>query len=298
MTSLHIRHLPGTPEMLIDRSKFPKNVVLFNPSADGPYIYIRTNEHSPTCETNSIIVYNQNNSKLHMIPPPMDILLPNANLFKGIEDLRIVLFKEQIWFTATTTHASDHMTNEMLFGCLDRELTKVAKMSVVDIGVLPVKNVCPFVWKNKIYLLDSYLRKIYNVDEDADSGKFVATVEKDLTLASGLPDIKYRGSTSPIHLHGNTWGFVVHDIIFNDGVRLVTRLAYFHHWVEMDVERGVVTFISAPFWCTTWGIEYISGIRLQQSDNPDKNKIELFMGVHDENAVLFRTTLENLRVGK
>jgi hypothetical protein len=296
--SLYIRHLPGKPEMLIDKSKFPNNVVLFNPSADGPYIYIRTNQHSPTCETNSITIFNQDNNKLHLIGPPMDILKPNANLFKGIEDLRIVVFEGQIWFTATTTHASDNMTNELLFGCLDRDLQRVIDMSVVDIGVLPVKNVCPFVWQDKIFLLDAYLRKIYNVAKDPDTGKFVATVEKDLILAMGVPDKKYRGSTSPIHLHGNTWGFIVHDIIFNDDIRLVTRLAYFHHWVEMDVVRGVITFVSAPFWCTTWGIEYISGIRMKQKDNPGKNKIELYMGVHDENAVLFETTIEDLRIGK
>jgi hypothetical protein len=103
-----------------------------------------------------------------------------------------------------------------------------------------------------------------------------------------------RGSTSPVYLHGNTWGFVVHDIIFNDDLRLVTRLSYIHHWVEMDMERGVVTFISTPFWCVHWGIEYISGIRY----NKETEELDLMLGVQDQEAVLIKTTLQDLRVGK
>lgn len=293
---MRIRHLPGKQEVLLDKSKFPKNIALYNPSADGKYIYIRANTHTAVDETNSMLIYDSSSSKLHMIESPMEKLCPNANLFKGIEDLRIITHKDRIWFTATSTHASSHMMNDLLFGCFNEDLSMIDKMSVVDIGSLPVKNVCPFVWKDEIHLLDSFKRRIYKISEEDD--KFVATEQKEIQVGCGIDDVCLRGSTSPVHLHGNTWGFIVHNSIINDTARAtsqtVMRLSYFHHWVEIDIERGVVTFVSSPFFCTIWGIEYISGIRYAR----EKNEVELFIGINDDTPVRFITTLENLRVGK
>lgn len=298
-SSLRIRHLPGKQEHLIDKAKFPKNVALFNPSADGQYIYIRANTHTSIDETNSIIIHDAKTGKLNMIDAPMDMLRPNANLFKGIEDLRIVVHEGRIWFSATSTHASAHMMNDLLVGYFKEDLTGIEKMSVVDIGSLPVKNVCPFVWNNKLCLLDSFKRKIYSVSEDGENpGIFIATLEKVIRVGSGIDDTCFRGSTSPVHMYGNTWGFIVHESIINDTSistsQTVMRLAYFHRWVEIDIERGVITFVSEPFFCIMWGIEYISGIRYSR----DKNEIELFIGINDETSARFITTLEDLRVGK
>lgn len=291
---MYIRHLPCNPSLLVNRDNVPKNVVLFNPSASGSYIYIRANEHSAVDEYNYVLMYNEKTKQLHRIESPMDILKPSANLFKGIEDLRIMEFQDRIWFSGTTTHASYKMTNELIVGYFDKNMTRVEKMSVVDIGSLPVKNVCPFVWKNKLHLLDIFLKKIYEVNIDEESGEIVATLEKQIQYGSGIEPKAYRGSTSPVHLHGNIWGFVVHDIIFNDELRLVTRLSYIHHWVEMDMERGMVTFVSSPFWCAHWGIEYVSGIKYNKANN----KVELFLGIQDMNPMQIETSLPDLRAGK
>lgn len=295
---MYIRRLPGKRGLLLDTSNLPQNQVFFNPSADGPYVYIRTTVHTPVDETNHLILHNEDTKMTYNIPSPLHLLKENCNLFKGIEDLRIVIYNKRIWFSGTTTHASEHMTNEMVVGHLDEKLTCVERMSVIDIGIRPVKNVCPFVYNGTLRLIDPYLRAIYEVDEEVnDNNEFVRfRIHKvcDITAAQGIPDKGYRGSTSPVHLHGNTWGFVVHDIIFNDNEQLVTRLAYYHHWVEIDMERAVVTYFSSPFWCLHWGIEYISGIRYKK----ESNEIELFMGIQDNKPAKCVTTLADLRVGK
>ena len=291
---MYVRHLPCAHSFLVDREAIPKNVVLYNPSASGPYIYIRANEHSQVDEYNYILIFNDDTKQLLRIESPMNILKPSANLFKGIEDLRIMQYQNRIWFSGTTTHASYKMTNELVVGYFDETMTRVEKMSVVDIGTLPVKNVCPFVWNERLHLIDTFLRKIYEISVDEESGNIVATCIKKIEYGHGIDTKAYRGSTSPVHLHGNTWGFVVHDIIFNDELRLVTRLSYIHHWVEMDMERGVITFVSSPFWCVHWGIEYVSGIRYDKTSN----KVELFLGVQDTTPMQVLTTLQNLRVGK
>jgi hypothetical protein len=88
---------------------------------------------------------------------------------------------------------------------------------------------------------------------------------------------------------------VVHDIIFNDTPMVTFRLSYIHHWMEFDIERGQITFISQPFFITHWGIEYVSGIHLS---DPETHKITLYFGVEDKMAMECHTTLHQLRFGK
>ena len=278
--SWRIRHLPGNNKALIDRSNYPKDCVLLNPSGTTEVIYIRCIEHFNTHEINHIMLYD---GALKLIKCPMHLLVDNANLFKGIEDLRIVSHKGKTWFTATSTHATDNMNNEMLLGHFNAALTEVEYLiPLKDISPRPVKNICPFVRDGELYLFDCYRSRIYTAD---------GTLAKTFTWPSSQKPL--RGSTSPIHLHGNTWGFIAHDIIFNDNTRLVTRLSYIHHWVEIDMERGAVTFVSTPFWIAHWGIEYVSGLRSAGPTN-----IELFFGINDQIPMMCTTTLDNLRIGK
>ena len=44
------------------------------------------------------------------------------------------------------------------------------------------------------------------------------------------------------------------------------KLAYMHYWIEIDMNLGQVTYISSPFWVTTFGIEFISGINKEKEN--------------------------------
>ena len=295
---MHIRHLPGKAAHIIEESSVPKNHVLLNPSFASPILYLRGTEHSATAMNNYAILFDTSTGKQTKIPPPPEFLAPCVNLFRGIEDFRICWHKGTLWFTGTTTHASDHMTNELLVGYFSPGLDKIERMCTVDIGSLPVKNVCPFSYEGELMLLDAYLMQIYQlvdvVDETGIWKKYDSKPWKPLQYAGSLGNEKYRGSTSPVHLHGNTWGCVVHDIIFNDSVRLVTRLSYLHHWMEFDISTGVITFVSSPFWVAHWGVEYVSGL----SYNKENGEATLYMGVNDVSPLMYHTTLHDLRVGK
>jgi len=295
---LYIRHLPGDGMKILQDNTLPDNVVAFNPSVSYPILYLRGNKHSLTTEENFIILYNLEKKKTNMIPSPMHFLKKTHNMYQGLEDLRICWHNDRLWFSATTTHVSDNMTSELVVGYFDYSLNKVERLSAVDIGILPVKNVCPFVWNNRICLFDIYLKAIYEIsDEMTDDGKwikFLAKKIKSLKCGGSYNVDDYRGSTSPIHLHGNTWGCIVHDIIFNDQTNLVTRLSYIHHWIEFNIEEGLITFVSSPFWAVNWGIEYISGMHLYNN----KENVDLFIGINDMSCVTYHTTLSNLRTGK
>lgn len=286
---------------IIDPKSIPDNHVLFNPSYAHPIIYIRGTEHTSTKETNFALLHNTDTKTNTKVPSPMELLARTVNLFQGIEDLRICWAKRhdgarRLWFTGTTTHASSHMTNELIVGYFNEGLNRVEYLTPVDIGSLPVKNVCPFVWKDKLHLLDTFKQDVFYVKMEDVKGKLhiSAVPIKKLVPGKGIPSEGYRGSTSPVHLHGNTWGCVVHDIIFNDNTKLVTRLSYIHHWMEFDIETGVITFFSTPFWVAHWGIEYVSGIHYDTKSG----EVTLYIGEADRSCVMARTTLDNLRIGK
>jgi hypothetical protein len=289
----YVRKLPCVSGLMIDEKQIPQNMALYNPSRAGPYTYIRQTEYMASGEENSMLIHDERTGKVQHVDTPWSLMPKTVNLFRGIEDLRLCDFEGHIWFGGTSTHISDNMDNELVVGYFNKEMTKVEKVQMVDIGSRPVKNVIPFVYKNKLHMLDVYLRKIYELKTNEDTKEWNVETIQTLTPAAGVSTEKYRGSTQPIHLHGSIYGCIVHDIIFNDNKRLVTRLSYLHHWMEFDIDTGLITFISTSFWLAHWGIEYVSGI-----EKDKEGKINVFVGIQDKLPMKCVTTLADLRVGK
>lgn len=289
----YVRKLPCASGLMIDEKQIPQNMALYNPSRAGPYTYIRQTEYMASGEENSMLIHDERTGKVQHIDTPWNLMPKTVNLFRGIEDLRLCEFEGRYWFGGTSTHISDNMDNELVVGYFNKEMTKVENVQMVDIGSRPVKNVIPFVYKDKLHLLDVYLRKIYELKTNEETKEWYVETVQTLTPAAGVSTEKYRGSTQPIHLHGSIYGCIVHDIIFNDNKRLVTRLSYLHHWMEFDIETGLITFISTSFWLAHWGIEYVSGI-----EKDKEGKINVFVGIQDKLPMKCVTTLADLRVGK
>ena len=296
---LYIRHLPGQGGKLIEEKQLPPENVVFNPSIAYPIIYMRGVKQTQNAEENYIILYNIETTQSQTIAGLSNVLQKNVNRYQGLEDLRICNYKDRLWFTATTTHASPAMNSEVVVGYFNGAKTSIEALSYIPLGKPPVKNICPFVYKSKLLLFDIYKKQIYEVI-DKKTGQTITNTTKSFDVAKLLPisvganlDIdNFRGSTSPVHLHGSLFGCVVHDIIFNDSTQQVTQLAYMHYWIEIDVESGQVSFVSSPFWVTTFGVEFVSGIRI------DGENVELYLGVQDKTAVKYVTNLSGLRSGK
>lgn len=166
-------------------------------------------------------------------------------------------------------------------------------------GTPPVKNICPFVVNDTIMLLDTYCGTCYKVA--IDDATFAVDIEKIWDLKGDVDDTfggthgnpTMRGSTSPIHLHGSTWGCIVHDIIYDNNTVLntVAKLAYLHTWIEFDVMTGSMTFVSRPFYLIKFGIEFVSGIWYEKKEDT----IVLYMGVDDKLPMVVKTFLHDLR---
>ena len=309
-----IRQLPCKVRAMVEEKSMPAGLALYNPSRAGRYTYIRATTHTASGEVNSALIHDAETGKQFMVPSPWEKLAPHRNMFSGVEDLRIVEWKDRVWFGGTCTHASMAHNNELIVGWFAKDFSSIEHVRRVDIGSRPVKNVCPFVVGDRLCFLDVYLKRIYalvetpiNVAENADHARWVErkdpcvangtvwTVEttKDLTVGAGIDIASLRGSTSPVHLHGSVYGCCVHDVIFNQNARLVTRLSYLHFWMEFNIASGSVTFLSTPFFMAHWGVEYCSGIHLDR----DSGKVALYVGVQDRMAVQCDTTLHDLRIG-
>jgi hypothetical protein len=303
---LFIRPLPCKSKgAIIDKKSVPPGIDLYNPSRADTIIYIRKTARTGNTFINSAVLHDSAKQATYEIDSPWALLKPCDSLFKGVEDLRIVRWNSDLWFAGTCTHASSHLINDLIVGKFDKALSKVETLSVVDICSLPVKNVCPFVYRDQLCLLDIGLMKIYELGIDEDNGEI--SVKHTVPLSWGtsgleksavggadkMVNLKLRGSTSPVHLHGNVWGCVAHDIIFNNSKALVTRLSYLHHWIEFDISTGLVSFVSTPFWILHWGIEYVSGIHMDATTKG----ITLYFGVNDEAPMQCETTLSDLRCG-
>ena len=310
-----LRYLKGVQQYLLDPKSVPENHVLLNPSAAGDVVYIRDIEQTSSQQINNVILYNAKDSTSTRIPFPMEFLHSTDNYYAGLEDVRIVWYtkptesKPRLYFTATSTHASARLQSEMLVGVFSKDLQKIERMNHLDLGPPPVKNVCPFVHDGKILLIDTYARVLYELVDTKDTTDAVVDppvfevitrcrlggISLGVFNSDGGGRDGLRGTTSPVHLHGNTYGCVVHDVIYDDNVILNTKskMAYIHQWIEFEItnDGAVVTFVSSPFFCVKLGVEFVSGIDYNKNDN----KVTLYLGVDDKLPVVIYTTLYDIR---
>lgn len=302
---IQYRRLPGSAATIVEEKSIPQGHCLFNPSAAGDYLSLRGLVATPQAEQNYTMLIHIKTGDNWVAAVPDGVLLPTASMFQGIEDVRLappVGEGGRIWFTATCTHASPRMCSELLVGELDTETRSLVGVRVADIGTRPVKNLCPFVHDGRRLLLDVMGRAIFEWPTDAGTGAGDAEgaplrLEKvlELSVAPGVPLDGFRGSTSPVHLYGNVWGCIVHDTIELDVAKngIVPRLSYLHAWMEFDIVRGAIVYLSSPFIVAQWGIEFVSGILYHGPE-----RIELFMGLNDKRAARVLTDLNSLRTGK
>jgi hypothetical protein len=234
------------------------------------------------------------------IAVPTNTLTPSCGLYQGIEDSRLVQYKDRLWFVSTSTHITESMHSEMLIGRFDPTVSEIEFTQFLDFGMKPLKNMCPFVYNDKLCVIDTYDLKIYEIvcdsieDENGNKKDFYKPVViKTLRPCNGLLPHTMRGSTSPIHLHGNIWGCIVHEHIRQAREKMIS-LAYVSYWMEFDIEREMVTSFSTPFIVAQWGVEFVSGIEYY----PEKDEIELFLGVQDQIALVAKTKLYQLRSGQ
>ena len=300
-----IRKLPCKLERLFDETNIIPNFVYFNPSSAYPYIYVRATEKIEEKEKdtntnefkivhiNHMFLYNYHTNKMELIDIPIDTLKLSYNLHQGIEDTRLIVFEEKLWFLSTSTHASSSMQSEILLGYFNKTDTRIEFSQHLDFRRKPLKNMCPFIYEGSLHTIDMYSFELFKIQKESledKNDKYIAVNIGTLKPCNGIRSHTVRGSTSPIRLHGYLWGCVVHEHIPR---ATKGSFAYVSYWLEFDMNRRAITFLSAPFYISYLGIEFISGIEY----DPKEDKIELYLGIQDKNPIVAYTTLHDIRVG-
>jgi hypothetical protein len=272
----------------------------FNPSRAGNVLYVRVSKTE-----GGMVVHKSDILLLDAATEETKVLLPSPsphptkNMYQGLEDLRLCSFKDRVWFTATCTHASKKQTNEMMLGRFSPTLESVDYLHPFTVAAAAAtasatKNVVPFVCRQQstLMLLDVMQLAIFEAQvEDMESPPTITKKNQLKIPKCYQADFPLKGSTSPVWLHGSTWGCVVHDVIDN---RFPNRNGYLHRWMEFDLVAGTVTFLSRPFIVSHWGIEYVSGIHKPMDKD---GAIVLYYGIQDRVAMKCETTLGQLRMG-
>ena len=294
-----IRKLPCKIEKLFDETNTIPKFTYFNPSSAYPYIYVRATENIEDKDDkignvimNHMFLYSYHTNKMLMIDIPLNILKMSYNVHQGIEDTRLVIFKDKLWFISTSTHISKSMQSEMIIGFFNSNVSAIEFIQHLDFKRRPIKNMCPFVYDGSIFVIDMYSFDIYKIGKEFpenDNSSYIPVNIGKLKVCNGIKHHMIRGSTSPIYLHGSLWGCIVHEHIPR---ATKGAFAYVSYWLEFDMERKSITFLSAPFFVSCFGIEFISGIEYY----PKENKIELYLGHQDKYPIVAHTTLHDLRV--
>jgi len=173
----------------------------------------------------------------------------------GLEDLRLVRWRDAWWFTAGSWAFGPPGHPSLVLGRLDPTGTRVEHLAPLDYaGRRPdEKNWLPFVHDDRLLVLYACDPTVI-LEPDPDSGVCGEVFR-------AIPEVnlgRYRGSAPPFPF-GDGYLFVAHEVTYVDG-----RRVYLHRFVEMD--RGfTIRRASHPFWFWRRGVEYSCGACLDHA---------------------------------
>ena len=190
-------------------------------------------------------------SLLARIQPPDS---SEANV-QGIEDIRLVRWAGDWWFTAVSSAFPPAGYPGVVLGRLDPSATNVEHLTPLSYAgsQLAEKNWLPFIHEDRLLLLYSCGPTVI-LEPDLATGE---CVEVHRTMQDANFD-RYRGSSAFI-VYRDRYLFTVHEVTYVDGKRV-----YLHRFVEMD-QGFRITRVSRLFTIWHLGVEYNCGICLNHA---------------------------------
>jgi hypothetical protein len=162
----------------------------------------------------------------------------------GMEDCRLFVYREKVWFLATTMEFSEHLC-EMILGHEDGAI----RLKSPDMQ-RHQKNWCPFEHGGKLLMIYQF-SPLQILDVNTDTGDYKMHVSHN-TRYDLSP---FRGSAGPVLWRGDYY-LVVHEVIGHP------RRTYFHRFVQMSSDLHIVR-LSLPFVLKGDNpVEYVSGIAI------------------------------------
>jgi tetratricopeptide (TPR) repeat protein len=224
---------------------------------DGSYMMHDngTFNHANNVKTRNGVVYMDKD--YNMITSPMfldhnltDIPKLDSGI-RGLEDIRLMTFKDKIYYTATTREYSYiKETNRIVFGEYD-----INNMKFINNKSLkpPTETNCEKNWitvnhKNEkiLFIYNWHPLQIGELDEH---NKLNITIKYDTPLFWR----HYRGSSSVVEYNNQLW-------CITHGVKYSTPRKYFHQFVVLEKDTYKPIKYSVPFFFNEYKIEYCVGL--------------------------------------
>lgn len=220
----------------------------------------------------------------------------NNRPIKGLEDIIIFEWNNEIWFTCTTLDTNPHNVAQISL-CKLPELSEDGKYLITVKRPIKLvnnsrseKNWLPFVDNHQLIFVYSYhplsIRVPMENEEDIIKNKGDLDTELFLDSPQTLNFGRFRGSAGPLKFENkNQTGylFVVHEVSWNDDNSRV----YTHRFVYVDINFNKVLKISNPFYFEHHGVEFCRSMCYSHSDY----QIVLTVGIKDEQAWLYMVSI-------
>jgi hypothetical protein len=218
-----------------------------------------TYNHQNNVKTKNALVYM--NQKYEIITDPLffddnitDINNNKDSGIKGLEDIRLIEFKNKLYYTATSRQYSYDNCNRIVFG--EYNITNL-KYEFNKILIAPIETNCEKNWIPLNHNNEKILF-IYNW-HPLQIGEVDSFINKlNITVKYDTPNFfrHYRGS-STFAEHDNKLWCITH------GVKYYTPRKYYHQFVVLEKNTYKPIKYSVPFYFNQYAIEYCVGLMIK-----------------------------------
>jgi tetratricopeptide (TPR) repeat protein len=190
---------------------------------------------------------------------------------RGIEDVRIMEFNNDIYFVGNSREVSPDNSPKMILGnysITEKNVKNMVRLYGYEDNKCQ-KNWSPFIYDNKLLLLYSF-DPLVILEPDFETGECNVFKNENQKYNYSI----LRGGSQGFYINDDLY-FIAHEVIFDNG-----RI-YFHRFVKMTKDLNIEK-VSYPFYFKDWGIEYVAGATYDK----DNKKIIVSWGSNDKNAHL------------
>jgi hypothetical protein len=212
-------------------------------------------------KTRNAMIYLDSNYKI--ITEPMffddsikDIQKQEDSWIKGLEDIRLIEFKNKIYYIAASKEYTYSNTIRMVFGEYNINNLKYENNKIL---IPPTETECE---KNWIPLnhKDSQILFIYNwhplqIGVLDDKNKLNIFIKYDTPTFFK----HYRGSSNVVTYNNQLW-------MITHGVKYVTPRKYYHQFVVLEKETYKPIKYTVPFYFKNYKIEYCVGLLIENDE--------------------------------
>jgi hypothetical protein len=198
---------------------------------------------------------------------------------KGIEDIRLIFYSENIYFVGNSRETTKDNNPRMLLGKYSIKENKIKNLVVLNNyeDYKCQKNWSPFIFEENLLLFYSF-DPIIILEPNLKTGECkIFKKEKNNLNYEFL-----RGGSQGFYAKNNLY-FITHEVVYENG-----RI-YLHRFVKMNSDLTICE-ISYPFYMKNQGIEYISGAVY----NKNNNEIIITWGSDDKFANISSINLDKI----